>query len=309
MENRITFEQIVPLMFALSAVSVLFLLGAFFLWRRNQQSRSASRPPAGARQLPPSPQRSQPAPGVLARIWHFFFYTEEEKAALEAKHARPASSTPSPAGARSTAAPRPANALPDAVEVMHLWRDVTDGTLIVQIGDQGFRSLAEIRGAGHERRFMAALRELVIIARAAPAEAPPAPEPFPAPVEQPAPPIEAPPVPPVVPPPDLITDAAPPAEPIGSFFDNVRKLVQSGGRVPAGAAVPLSIPEQIDVVLQQILLRTPEFAGRRIHIRQSSTGGVLIEVDDATYEAVADIADDAVRAFVQEAIREWELRS
>ncbi|NPV66454.1 MAG: hypothetical protein HPY64_04835 [Anaerolineae bacterium] len=316
MENQVTIEQIVPLIFALSAVSVLFLLGAFFLWRRNQQDRRASRPSAGGRQLPPAPQSSQPAPGVLARIWHFFFYTEEEKATMEAKRTRPASSTPLPAGARGAATSRPASAPPDAVEVMRLWRDVTDGTLIVQIGDQSFRSLAEIRVAGHERRFMAALRELTIIARAVPAEAPPTPEPSPALVEQPAPPaaqptpsVKIPPAPPVAPPIDLITDTTPPAEPIGSFFDNVRKLVQSGGRVPAGAPVPLSIPEQIDAVLQQMLLRTPEFTGRRIHIRQSVAGGVLIEVDDNSYEAVADIADDAVRAFVQEAIREWELRS
>lgn len=316
MENRITLEQIVPLMFALSAVSVLFLLGALFLWRRNRQSRRAPRPPAAARQVTPLPQSSQPTPGVLARIWHFFFYTEEEKAAMETKRARPASSAPSPAGVRGAAAPRPASVPPDAVEVMQLWRDVTDGSLIVQIGHQSFRSLAEIQVAGHERRFMAALRELAIIARTVPAEAPPAPEPPPAPVEQPAPPtaqptpqVEAPPAPPIAPPPDLITDVAPPAEPIGSFFDNVRKLVQSGGRVPGGAPAPLSIPEQIDAVLQQMLLRTPEFAGRRIHIRQSSAGGVLIEVDDDSYEAVADITDEAVRAFVQEAIREWELRS
>ncbi len=304
MENRvITLEQILPVMAALGAAGVFFILWAFLLWQRKKQAKRSPSP--GPRQ--PTPARKQ-TPDFLTRIRDFFFYTEDEKAALQAGKKRP----PQPTAPRSGPSSRPASTPPDAVEVLHLWRDVTDGSLIVQIGEQHFRTLTEIRQAGHERRFMAALRELAAIARPGPAEkVAPAPQEAIPQHEQPAIPPEQPPVAQEPPPPAPSLSEPPPVptEPLGSFFDNVRRAV--GVRRAPSERSPelLSVPEQIEAVLQQKLLASPEFAGRSIHIKPSGEGGVRIEVDGKPYEAVADIADDAVRAFVQEAIRDWELRS
>jgi len=301
METHVTFGQILPVMITLAVVGVLLILGAFLLWRRGRRQQARRAPPSGPgkRKAAPEPA-AQRTPGLMTRIQDFFFYTEEEKAVMQAGKARQ-------------------TAPPDAVEVMRIWRDVTDGTLIIQIGGRYFRTLQDIRDAGQERRFMAALRELAAMSRVAPApeaaslptEAAPAPEAASAPEEQPvAPaPVEEAPAPPPTPSP-IEQPATAEEQSLGSFFDNVKRAVQSGGRIPK-SALPglLSIPEQIEVVLQARLLEAPDFAGRSIHIKEAAHGGVLIEVDGASYEAVVDITDDAVRAFVQDTIRDWETRS
>jgi len=86
---------------------------------------------------------------------------------------------PAPVAARpETAFPAVPDALPvaesvpppgDAVEVLRAWRDLSDGSLIVQMGDQRYRTLADIQGADLARRFAALVRELNTLAGGGPA--------------------------------------------------------------------------------------------------------------------------------------------
>jgi hypothetical protein len=68
----------------------------------------------------------------------------------------------------------------------------------------------------------------------------------------------------------------------------------------------LSIPDQIEALLQKRLVDHPEFAEREIHVRPSPHGGVRIEVDGEFFDGVGEVADDQVRALIQDVVREWE---
>jgi hypothetical protein len=68
---------------------------------------------------------------------------------------------------------RGSNELPaDAVEMMRVWRDVSDGTLIIGIRDQLFASLNEIPDAALQQRFTKLVQELTEVARMRPAQRP-----------------------------------------------------------------------------------------------------------------------------------------
>lgn len=77
----------------------------------------------------------------------------------------------------------------------------------------------------------------------------------------------------------------------------------------AALLAPLSMAEQIDEVLQGLLARQPDLAGRSIHIRNAMDGGVRIEVDGRSFDGVGDITDAEARSVIQAAIQEWERRS
>jgi hypothetical protein len=66
-----------------------------------------------------------------------------------------------------------------------------------------------------------------------------------------------------------------------------------------------TIGDQIQDFLQYRLSAHPEFADRRIHIRPSLHGSITIEVDGHFYDAVADIPDGRVQAFLQKTIQDW----
>jgi hypothetical protein len=71
----------------------------------------------------------------------------------------------------------------------------------------------------------------------------------------------------------------------------------------------LNIAAAIQSYLQHKLVHTPEFAGRSIHVLSSPDGGVNIEVDGKVFEAVGDVTDTEVRAFLTATIAEWQERN
>ena len=89
METHVTFGQILPVMITLAVVGVLLILGAFLLWRRGRRQQARRAPPSGPgkRKAAPEPA-AQRTPGLMTRIQDFFFYTEEEKAVMQAGKAR-----------------------------------------------------------------------------------------------------------------------------------------------------------------------------------------------------------------------------
>ncbi len=331
--------QIPPQLFLMTCGSGILLIAAwvFIIWRRSSRKTGKRTEPApditslGLDGAAASSADGDDVQGAFTRVrkavWNFFFYSEEEKAQLTQETTSTISATPPPA------------APPDTVEVMRIWRDVIDGSIVVQIGGETYRTMADIRAADEERRFMAILRDLARIAKdlppappeplmaetAAPAEPSPTPPPPSAaappapdddgPAPDPAVPVEPPPAQqPVTPPPSFQSQPAAPglddAEPIGSFFDNVRKAIRTGGKSAQAipSAEPMSIAEQIEEMLQYRLTLTSDFAGRSIHVRQGLHGAVLIEVDGTYFESVDDVTDAEAREFIRGIIEEWQDR-
>lgn len=208
----------------------------------------------------------------------------------------------------------------EVAEVFTVLRDLSDGGLIVQIGDKAYRHPVSSADAEFRRRFETALRDLTPSApvsaasseSATPTESkavPPAPPPA---VQVPVHPAQA--APPRSPTPDLAMPDLPDIPLPGDLpkFRMPEKIEPpKRGRIkPDRTPVPeINIAAAIESFLQHKLSMTGDFAGRSIHVSQSPLhGGVLIEVDGTFFEAVADITDDAVREYIAATIQEWQDR-
>ena len=180
---------------------LLFVISLMIIVQRRNQRKTRQNSPQLSADLaddPPFPAaQAEPArtePGVVSRAWKgihdFFFYSEEERAERERLKAQAVQIAQASAAAMP---PTPdVSTPPDAAEVLHLWRDVVDGSLIIQIGADYHRTMGDIAAAGQERRFMAVLRELARIAKETadevstpPATSEPLPVPTIAPPEEP----------------------------------------------------------------------------------------------------------------------------
>lgn len=201
----------------------------------------------------------------------------------------------------------------EVAEVFSVLRDLSDGGLIVQIGDKAYRHPASGADAEFRRRFETALRDLAPSAAVSAPLTEPAPTPAPpTAVETPVRPAQ--PTPPPAPTPDLAMPELPDIPLPGDLpkFRMPAKIEPpKRGRVkPDRTPVPeINIAAAIESFLQHKLSMTGDFAGRSIHVSQSPQhGGVLIEVDGTFFEAVADITDDAVREYITATIQEWQDR-
>jgi hypothetical protein len=173
-----------------------------------------------------------------------------------------------------TSVPLPAGGgeLPaDAVEVLRVWRDLSDGRLLIGMKDQVFSDFASLQASGLGARFLTLLDSL---AQFAPAPSRPAPSP-----------LEA---------------------KSGSRLGAVLGVLAN----PKGTeeAAPLGIAAQIEAFLQARLATQPDLRGRGLHIHAADDGGVQIEADGAFYQGIGDIPDDEIRAFLQETMEAWSAR-
>lgn len=140
---------------------------------------------------------------------------------------------------------------------------------------------------------------------AAPAEAAPPPA-------QPLPPVQ-PPRPAVTPPPTPAAAKMAFDLPDYKALGAQDKVVKKGGLLSRGKLELTPLPElniaaAIEAYLQQKLIVSPDFIGRRIHVHSAPDGGVRIEVDGQFFDGVSDIADPNVRNFVSATIQEWQDR-
>jgi hypothetical protein len=94
-------------------------------------------------------------------------------------------------------------------------------------------------------------------------------------------------------------DDLPPTHSIGRFG---RIQVQK----PAEEVPELNIADAIEKYLQYKIEGAPKFQRRDIHIRPAISGGVRITVDGKSYDFVDEIEDVEARAFIQQAINEWQ---
>ncbi|MFN8373137.1 MAG: hypothetical protein U0694_09725 [Anaerolineae bacterium] len=227
-----------------------------------------------------------------------------------------------------------------AAEVMIILRDVDEGRLIVQLGDQSYSNLSNFPDG--KNRFMKVMKELARIVTPKPTSAAPAPAPetsTPAKPEaptglaarladnkneqpptvgellstpnEPKKPVTSAPPPPLADgsmPGDLPKfklDEAPLAPRRGPGFMRMSKDQEREMKKP----VPeLNIAQAIQEYLQYKLRHTPEYSGRSINVSPAAGGGVKIEVDGKFYDAVGDIDDVEVRDFMAKTIEEWQSR-
>jgi len=186
----------------------------------------------------------------------------------------------------------------DAVEVMRVYRDLNDGSLIIQMGNQRYRAVDEIDSADLQRRFSAVVRDLSAMTGSLPTGAPTN-------VLQPRASGTVP----------IVGEPARPA-PTGVESERMSRFkkmstppVVPPSRKGSSEPVPAeSIGEAVEDYLQARLLGTPSFSTRSIHIRPAHDHGVRIEVDGHYYESVSDIVDADVREFLMTVMKEWEAR-
>lgn len=189
----------------------------------------------------------------------------------------------------------------EAAEVLVVLRDLMDGSLIIQIADKAYRNPPAGADAEFRRRFDGVLADLSPrISAAAPSTGvlvtppPPAPRTPPPPADPTMPDL-----------PDLPLPGDLPKFRMPEKIEPPKR-----GRIkPDRTPVPeINIAAAIEAFLQHKRELDDPFAGRSIHISQATNGGVLIEVDGIFYEAVADVTDEAVRAYLANTIQEWQDR-
>jgi hypothetical protein len=183
----------------------------------------------------------------------------------------------------------------DTVEVMRIYRDLNDGSLIIQMGNQRYRTLDEVKNPDLARRFSAVVRELwAMVSGSAVRDLPPI-TPLPAASSSATPP-------------GLLSRTAT-TETDASKPNRLSRLTQQlrGGKSQKPEE-PQGIAYAIEEYLQFRLVNSPEFATRSIHIRPSVDHGVSIEVDGHYYESINDVVDADVREFLSTVTKEWEAR-
>lgn len=209
-----------------------------------------------------------------------------------------------------------------AEKALTVFRDPRDGRLLVQIGETGYRSLAESPDA--KRDFTRLMKELSATIlqpdNAPPSETPANSNPelapiAPAPVPSVADLLQQPETPPYTPTqkPEkpTRTQELPGDLPSYKFDDNPATIKQ--GRIGI-KKVDFTPPPAVDIAtaieqfLQYKLRETGAFVGRELHILPAINGGVRIRVDDKFYDFVDDITDLEAKNFIKATIAEWQDR-
>ncbi len=250
----------------------------------------------------------------------YMIRTEKEKAQKSTESAKtPAQADSAPAPA-SPAAPTPTLALSEAegpphthakrptsqfdppmLELARLLR-APDGTLVVEADGKRYSHRFDIADANVGRRLLGALDEFQKFLRT---DQPRPASPFAASAASPSL-TPTPPHPHTAPRPPAIQDAAqrPLIKPSMNPLEQIR-ILREMEKQPEIKAKPFL--EEIDELIQEKVAATP-LAGRGLKVAASSTGLAVFWIDGHAYEGIDQLPDAAVRAFVQEVIREWEKR-
>ncbi len=184
----------------------------------------------------------------------------------------------------------------DAIEVLTVLRDITDGSLILQIGGTAHRFPPVHADADFKKRAAGILRALGVSGSGT-APSPAAPPP----VSRPAAPT-----PPAAP----ITSGTPMPGDLPRFrLEDLPPVQTQRGRKPPKIDIPtINVGAAIETFLQHKRATNGDFPGRAIHVRSAPGGGITIEVDGVFFESVGDVTDEQVRAYLQQTIEEWQSR-
>ena len=83
----------------------------------------------------------------------------------------------------------------------------------------------------------------------------------------------------------------------------LRKAVDMDVRTPPEKVK--SLAEQVDEILQKRITESP-LAGRKISLSDAPDGGLLVLVGNEKYSGVDEVPDDQVRNMIREAVEEWK---
>lgn len=184
------------------------------------------------------------------------------------------------------------------IDLMHVLRVPPLGKVVVEIGSNRYLNLDEIPEADARRRVLAAIGDLVVFAggyqRLVDADVAP---PLAAAARTPAPSL-----------PQTRDLASPPPSvaPVAQPPVSAPKPTNTGPLIAAATPTMTNIAAQIDEILQRQIAEDPVLAKRTIHLKQSSSGGLIIEVDDRSYKRPNEIEDKDVREAIKRALKEWE---
>lgn len=183
-------------------------------------------------------------------------------------------------------------------ELFSILRDEADGHLMIQIGDIAYRTLqANEQAKNAFTKIMKELSTVVLKADDMPAPAPSIPS-------------EAPKIAASMPdleeekdlPPGVIRvkkmDELEPGYKVGRFGQvKVEKIEK---------APEINIADAIENYLQYKISQNPAFQNRGIHVRPTPSGGVRIEAEGKNFQGVDEVSNPEIRAFIQQAIAEWQ---
>ncbi len=209
------------------------------------------------------------------------------------------------------------------IALMQILRVPPLGKLVVEVNDQRYQDVAEISDEQVKRLILAAIGELVnfaggygtlVDAGLAPAIETP---------QTPQTPVQG-----VEPDPsrrqkqaeflatleaerDAIKDAPPPPKP--SLLNSLRPRSKEESiktfledESPSPPKRELSIVEQIDLILQDLIATDPVLAQRSIHLEQDPSGGLRIAVDGKYYQKPAQIEEQKIQVYIKRALKAWE---
>ena len=186
------------------------------------------------------------------------------------------------------------------IDLMHVLRVPPLGKVVVEIGSNRYLNLDEIPEAEARRRVLAAVGDLVVFAggyqRLVDADVAP---PLAAAARTPSPSLPQ--------TRDLTPTSSPsPLPPAPVNPAPAPKLTNTGPLLAAATPTMTNIAVQIDEILQRHIAADPILAKRAIHLKQSTSGGLIIEVDDRSYKRPNEIEDKEVRDVIKRALKEWE---
>lgn len=191
-----------------------------------------------------------------------------------------------------------------AREMISILRDEADNHLVIQIGNTGYRTLADNPKA--KAGFSKVMKELSTVITTKDDNPPTTRE-------------------------KLSSPESIPVQPSTSLYDDDEAEMLPGdirvasmddlpdsykvdrfGRVKVNKVEEkveaVSIADAIEAYLQYKIQQTPEFQNRGIHVRSAFGGGVRIEVEGKSYEFVDEVTQEDAREFIQQAIAEWQER-
>lgn len=200
----------------------------------------------------------------------------------------------------------------EMIEIMRIFRDLSNGALVIQIGRDRYYSLDEISDPQVRRRFLGNAEAMAQFAQLKKGTSPLidwAPASTTVNQSRPAP-SPAQPAPNMPPPPPPMPSAQPSAPPSSrSPLAIIDQVVTGGsGGAKKDEPPPKSMADEIEELLQYRLALDPQLNSRSIHIRSSEDGSIFVEVDGQNFDGIGEVSDEQVRSYLQKIVQEWEAR-
>jgi len=293
-------------------IGILFVgASALFGWvifyvARSREKRRPRRPKAGPDSTP-----GAPPPATAEEV------AEGPEEIEVAPPLREQFATLSEVGRRASAAP---------VEVLCLLRDRVTGALIVEVEEEKYRKLSEIKDGRVGRRVLQAAADLVRFTEVLQARGqttaqqplPPAPSTLAlkiAPSLEKEPSVPRTPAPPSVEKeflqslsrprrPEEKESPKPSLSPIEFFRRGF--AARRAARLQSATPAPRSFVKEIEEILQRFIRTYPSFIGKKVHVSTGPDGGIRIQVENEFYDTPDDIPDPEIRGIIKAAIQEWE---